>query len=356
MDRYDTSDGRMLAIVDETALAELLWMAVTMTALLVVYAIVDVITHPADQSGWRAASSLIPALLVFGIVVAYRRDKIPARQAGLITGVAAIAVAASVLYTLTRTGGPTELIYLTVLILLVGACAMRTPVFYGVVTSLAVIGAMGILVVTEPNSVAQRGDWVIGLAVSVAAAVIVHRARVGGLRKLGAAQDDLERIAAVDELTGVTSRYGFSLAFPWLIAQSRRHDVDLFALFGDVDGLKIVNDLRGHEFGDQLIKAAANALREHSRASDLVVRWGGDEFLVIGMGSAPDLGRFESAVSMTMGALTSGSDQHSSMSMGAASLRRTDGTLESLITAADNDMMRRRRERGHRHSERATSG
>lgn len=85
------------------------------------------------------------------------------------------------------------------------------------------------------------------------------------------------------------------------------------------------------------------------------MRWGGDEFLVIGMGSAPDLGRFESAVSLTMGALTPDSDQRMSMSMGAASLRQTDGTLESLITAADSDMMRRRRERGHRHSERATS-
>jgi diguanylate cyclase (GGDEF)-like protein len=273
----------------------------------------------------------------------------------LITGLAAVLVAASVLYTLTRTGGPTEIVYLTLLILLVGSSAMRTPVFCGVVTSLAIVGAMGILVVTESTSVAQRGDWAIGLGVSVAAAVIVHRARVAGLRKLGAAQDDLQRIADVDELTGVTSRHGFSLAFPWLVAQAKRQDVDVFALFGDVDGLKVVNDSRGHEFGDQLIMAAANALREHSRASDLVVRWGGDEFLVIGMGSAPDLGRFESAVSLTMGALTPDSDQRMSMSMGAASLRQTDSTLESLITAADNDMMRRRRERGHRHSERATS-
>jgi len=355
MDGYDASGGRTAEIVDETALAELLWLAVTMAGLLVVYAIVDVLTHPADQSGWRAASSLIPALLVCAIVVGHRRGRIPACHAGLITGLAAVLVAASVLYTLTRTGGPTEIVYLTLLILLVGSSAMRTPVFCGVVTSLAIVGAMGILVVTESTSVAQRGDWAIGLGVSVAAAVIVHRARVAGLRKLGAAQDDLQRIAAVDELTGVTSRYGFSLAFPWLVAQAKRQDVDVFALFGDVDGLKVVNDSRGHEFGDQLIRAAANALREHSRSSDLVVRWGGDEFLVIGMGSAPDLGRFESAVSLTMGALTPDSDQRMSMSMGAASLRQTDSTLESLITAADNDMMRRRRERGHRHSERATS-
>ena len=54
--------------------------------------------------------------------------------------------------------------------------------------------------------------------------------------------------------------------------------------FVDVRGLKRANDDNGHAFGDAIIRATADALRESVRANDLIARWGGDEFIVIGEG------------------------------------------------------------------------
>ena len=52
-------------------------------------------------------------------------------------------------------------------------------------------------------------------------------------------------------------------------------------LFVDVDGLKKINDTFGHLAGDIYLKKIANILKSHVRGSDLVIRWGGDEFLIL---------------------------------------------------------------------------
>ncbi len=49
----------------------------------------------------------------------------------------------------------------------------------------------------------------------------------------------------------------------------------------DMDGLKDINDRHGHAAGDEAIRRAAEAIRGHTRATDIVVRWGGDEFVVV---------------------------------------------------------------------------
>ena len=63
------------------------------------------------------------------------------------------------------------------------------------------------------------------------------------------------------------------------IARTRRSDGRLVLAFVDVDGLKAINDLHGHAAGDQLLRDVALALRTGLRSYDLVIRYGGDEFL-----------------------------------------------------------------------------
>lgn len=58
----------------------------------------------------------------------------------------------------------------------------------------------------------------------------------------------------------------------------------------DVDGLKGVNDVHGHEAGDALLLSVATTLRRHTRGGDVVVRWGGDEFIVLAPQMAPKTG------------------------------------------------------------------
>jgi diguanylate cyclase (GGDEF)-like protein len=63
------------------------------------------------------------------------------------------------------------------------------------------------------------------------------------------------------------------------VIEARRRDVSFVLAFADVDGLKATNDARGHDAGDELLCQVVRRLREVVRAYDIVVRYGGDEFL-----------------------------------------------------------------------------
>ena len=59
-------------------------------------------------------------------------------------------------------------------------------------------------------------------------------------------------------------------------------DQRMFLLFVDLDGFKSVNDDHGHQAGDQVLQVAAQRIRSVTRSSDVVCRWGGDEFAALG--------------------------------------------------------------------------
>lgn len=88
-----------------------------------------------------------------------------------------------------------------------------------------------------------------------------------------------------DELTGLANRRQVELAFADTI-ESSRHTGDPFALFFiDIDDFKSVNDTHGHDVGDDVLVAIAQALIAGTRAIDLVGRWGGDEFMIVAPGT-----------------------------------------------------------------------
>jgi two-component system, cell cycle response regulator len=94
----------------------------------------------------------------------------------------------------------------------------------------------------------------------------------------------LEQISALsltDELTGLTNRRGFLTLAEQRLQLLVRRSCPCLMLFADVDGLKEVNDNHGHEAGDRLLIAAANALQNAFRGTDLIARLGGDEFVVL---------------------------------------------------------------------------
>jgi diguanylate cyclase (GGDEF)-like protein len=91
----------------------------------------------------------------------------------------------------------------------------------------------------------------------------------------------LREQAAFDDLTGVLRRAAGVAAAEREIARSRRNKSPLTIAFLDVDGLKQTNDTRGHAAGDQLLRGLANGLKNGLRGQDLVVRYGGDEFICV---------------------------------------------------------------------------
>ena len=95
------------------------------------------------------------------------------------------------------------------------------------------------------------------------------------------ALDQLEQAASTDRLTGAWNRRRFEEAVhpEMALAQRRREPLSLLML--DLDHFKRVNDTFGHGAGDAVLVGTAQTIRLHLRASDALVRWGGEEFLVM---------------------------------------------------------------------------
>ena len=90
-----------------------------------------------------------------------------------------------------------------------------------------------------------------------------------------------QRAAVTDQLTGLLNRRGFDERFHEELRRGGRDDAPVSVVLCDCDGLKTVNDLRGHEVGDALLELIASCLRTHKRVSDVAARIGGDEFAVL---------------------------------------------------------------------------
>lgn len=206
------------------------------------------------------------------------------------------------------------------------------------------ISAPVILGVTAYGLLDYQPDYSIAWTITAATALGVSAALLFGRRR--SAMDGatasllIEEIATRDHLTGLLNRYGLMESAEVLNGLATRTGQGVFALFVDVGGLKAVNDRHGHDAGDTVLVRTADAARAASRAGDLVVRWGGDEFLIVGIGDQPQVLELE----LRMGRLL---DLHGldgvwdgELHIGAAT--STEWSLEHLIGQADQDMYRNR--------------
>lgn len=99
--------------------------------------------------------------------------------------------------------------------------------------------------------------------------------------ELEKANRQLAEMAARDSLTGLYNRRHFSNLLTQLFAEATRYDTDLTCMMLDLDNLKRVNDSLGHQTGDRLLQLTAEVIRQTMRESDVAVRYGGDEFVVV---------------------------------------------------------------------------
>lgn len=156
------------------------------------------------------------------------------------------------------------------------------------------------------------------------------------------AGERIEQLAHYDTLTGLPNRFLFRQRAEESIEVARRNGQPLALLFLDLDRFKYVNDTQGHEAGDLLLQEIAGRLRQCVRASDLVGRLGGDEFLVL----LREIARPEDAAVVARKIieavgrpinLTHGEAQVG-CSIGIALLGDNNPDLESMLRAADTAM------------------
>jgi diguanylate cyclase (GGDEF)-like protein len=105
--------------------------------------------------------------------------------------------------------------------------------------------------------------------------------QIHALAKVETLTTEVYKLAALDQLTGVYNRRSGEQRLAEEMSRAMRHGRPLTLLLLDVDELKQINDRLGHPAGDQLLKQFADRLQRAIRGSDLAVRLGGDEFMVL---------------------------------------------------------------------------
>ncbi|MCG5242777.1 GGDEF domain-containing protein [Azospirillum doebereinerae] len=145
--------------------------------------------------------------------------------------------------------------------------------------------------------------------------------------------------AAHDVLTGALSRRIGEELLKLQVAHAQRVEQPLSAIFVDLDDFKAVNDRFGHDEGDRVLRHAANTIRSLLRESDALVRWGGEEFLVI-MPDTPVGGAMVAVERMRkagFGKRPDGAFQTASIGVAEQGADRSIG-WEALVELADQRM------------------
>lgn len=114
----------------------------------------------------------------------------------------------------------------------------------------------------------------ISLAVTLVVVLLTHLT-------LSRYQFRIEEMASTDKLTGLLNRHAFTILMGKLLAAHRREPQPITVMLADIDHFKDINDRHGHIVGDEVLTGIAGILRDGLRESDIAVRWGGEEFLVV---------------------------------------------------------------------------
>jgi diguanylate cyclase (GGDEF)-like protein len=91
----------------------------------------------------------------------------------------------------------------------------------------------------------------------------------------------IQRMAVTDELTGLYNRRHFFERMEQMLATATRYDQALGLIILDIDNFKLVNDTYGHLVGDLVLRELAECLRQQSRKSDVIARYGGEELVLV---------------------------------------------------------------------------
>lgn len=91
----------------------------------------------------------------------------------------------------------------------------------------------------------------------------------------------LEYMAETDSLTELYNRRKFDEILDYEIEKNKRYNLGLSIIFCDIDNFKNINDTYGHDIGDEVLRTFALKLKDITRESDIVARWGGEEFTIL---------------------------------------------------------------------------
>ena len=238
-----------------------------------------------------------------------------------------------------------------------GHLAKRTPIIGAFMMS-AALGVMSILDFAGAV-MTYRLDWaasytnallaftiVTSIFIALGMHLLVFEDMTDEIRRtnlaLATANEQIKQMAITDPLTGCYNRRFFDEIGRREMQRHRRYGKPLAVVFVDINRFKYLNDRFGHDMGDTVLRTLGGMLRRHVRQSDYVIRWGGDEFLLLltctvteAAGKAEEL---KAAFAVERDA--AGLPPDTGLSIGVAEVEGTAETLGNAIRLADSEMYR----------------
>lgn len=184
-----------------------------------------------------------------------------------------------------------------------------------------------------------RNSFLGNLVFDLAIIVLILAVTIWTINKY---QTRLEQLATTDELTQAFNRREFERCFELAVYQSRRKQGAFSVILFDIDNFKSINDHFGHLVGDRILKDVAGIARDCFRKNDLLVRWGGDEFVLLTYGNLHQAQNMAERIRSRVRDLRPDMDGHAapeaanlvSISCGVAEWVAGE-TLDQLMTRAD---------------------
>ena len=280
------------------------------------------------------------AVLAAGIVSAAR---VAVGGAGTLPGVLGILLAGSVGLLLLR---------------LVPAAEWRNTRPLLILGPIASFHSLSIFVLPWEIAIPVFIDGGIPIALLTAAGILLLGTMLARERRRVDTEHMLRNAALSDPLTGLANRRAFFTSIDRVVAGALRHDTPVSLLMLDIDHFKEVNDSHGHDAGDAVLVALSRLLQRSVRQSDLVARFGGEEFAIL-LPNAPGDGAFQLAERLRcavrdLSIPQDGAALHVTVSIGLSTLSPEIVGADAMIKAADMALYRAKqggRDRVCRHRE-----
>jgi diguanylate cyclase (GGDEF)-like protein/PAS domain S-box-containing protein len=153
--------------------------------------------------------------------------------------------------------------------------------------------------------------------------------------------ENLNHLSSTDSLTGLCNRRALTDTLHHEIDRASRYDTDLSIILCDLDRFKLINDTYGHAAGDAALQAVSEALKTSLRRTDILGRYGGDEFMIILPETKPAGAKLlaekvRCAVSEIELAIGNNKRIGLAISLGVASCCAPEENIDTLVRLADS--------------------
>ncbi|MDA8108529.1 MAG: GGDEF domain-containing protein [Betaproteobacteria bacterium] len=314
--------------------AEIEWLLLILVLLFLVVSHVTPLARPAIQA----------ALLFYGaFILAFHYANFYRRESRWKIAIETWVMLAFITWTLWFTGDlSSPLLNLYLLVVITSALSL------GKAATLVEMGFIAACYVLLDSARTPLASWSVrhglGLLAQLAPVILVAYVTTMFSADIRYGLNKAKQLSETDELTGVLNVRGLSALFDRAFSQAARYARPLSLLMIDCDNLKAVNDRYGHDAGNELLKQLSRSIVRELRATDIVARYGGDEFVAVL--PETDRGRAQEVAQRIVEVIARerlqfrGQTIESGVSVGIASYPEDGRTIDNLMLRADSAMYR----------------